>query len=64
MEAAQAAKIEIDPAMIPSPMMSSFAGVLFRELERIKRDDPEVWAKIRERAEAIREKEREKDGGK
>ena len=64
MDAAQAAKVEIDVSLIP-PYIGRQLGAATVELaRRIQRENPELWVKIKARAAEIREGRAPEYGGK
>lgn len=48
------AEIRINPAEIPKPNAWCFAKATADAIKRIRREDPEAWARIEARAEEIR----------
>ena len=52
--------VRIDPSVIPPEMERRLARLVLRAMDRTRREDPELWAKIERRAAELRE-ERERE---
>ena len=49
------AEVRIDPELIPLWRMGKLLRATYQEIERIKRDEPEKWARVQARAKQLSE---------